>query len=424
MSGAQTPVRGALSDRRRIIVAVLGVTAVVIAAAAARLLIRAAPPQPPPAAPPAAAAGTFRPTNDQWRNLTFAEVRSAAFPAQEATDGMIATDDDVTVQILPPFSGQVTQVLVKAGDSVVKGQALALANASEFAQAQSDLAASAANLAAARVALNVARLNADRQQALFKINGNAARDVQQSQSDLPAPGARAPAPAPAPDPAPAAVRNRLRILGYSDAQIDTLQAQPSVAATAAASIRSPVAGVVTQRQVGPGQYVNATSNGATTPLFTVSDLSQVWLTANVREEDADKMRVGDPIEVTVAAIPGQVFNARLNYVAPVIDPTTRRLLVHATIANPQGLLKPQMLAGFVITSGHGETAPAVPAQAVIYEGDTARVWVARPDHTLALRYFKAGRTRAGMVEALDQLQPGDQVVVTGALFIDRAAQSS
>ena len=96
--------------------------------------------------------------------------------------------------------------------------------------------------------------------------------------------------------------------------------------------------------------------------------------------------------------------------------------MRATIANSDGKLKPQMFASFsIITSGESE-ALAVPEEAVVREGDQARVWVVRGDNTLTLRPIRTGRSNDGMVEVLEGLKPGEQVVTRGSLFIDRAAQ--
>ena len=371
-----------------------------------------------PAAPPVAP-GAFRPTDEQWKALTFAAVRPAAFPEEEETEGQIATADDVTVPVFPPFSGQVDQVFVQAGDRVRKGQPLASVRASELAQAQADLGAAGANLAGARAQLATSEANATRQQALLAAQGAAVRDVQQATSDL----ASARAAVVSDETAVTAVKNRLRILGYDDAQIDAMANHPAGDTGAVAMVRAPIAGTVVQRQVGPGQYLNSTANGATTPLFTVSDVSKVWLVANVREEDAGRVKVGDPVRVRVVALPGRTFDAKLSYVAPAIDPGTRRLPVRAVLPSPGGLLKPGMFADFSIVSATGETSPAVPVSAVVYDGAQARVWVVQPDRSLALRPIVAGRTRDGLVEALQGVTPGEQVVTAGALFIDRAAKS-
>jgi cobalt-zinc-cadmium efflux system membrane fusion protein len=359
---------------------------------------------PPPA-------GTFRPTTEQWKALTFAKVDSRGFAPTVTTEGQIATDDDVTVQITPPFSGRVLSVVAKAGDHVTKGQTLLIAQATELAQAQSDVATAQATLATAQSALNTAQASATRQQALLKLNGAATKDVQQAQTDL----ATAEGNVRGDEAALKAARDRLAILNVGAGALTS--------AGAVARLPSPISGVVTLRAVGPGQYLNATANGATTPIFAVSDLRKVWLVANVREDDVGQMHLGQPIQMHVSAFPGRTFEAKLDYIAPMIDPTTRRLPVHAVIANPDGALKPQMFADFSVKTGQDQTAPSVPTAAVIFEGDHARVWVARPDHTLALREIKAGRTSDGQIEVLSGLNAGDEVVVSGALFIDRAAKS-
>jgi cobalt-zinc-cadmium efflux system membrane fusion protein len=362
------------------------------------------PPPPPP--------GAFRPTPEQWKALTFVKVSDQTFAPVISTEGQIAADDDVTVQITPPFSGRVVSVAAKAGDHVVKGQTLLTAQASEVAQASSDLATATANLAAAQTQLSTAKANADRQQALLKIDGAAVKDVQQAMSDL----ATAEATYRGDQAALKAVNERIAILN-----VKTLTRATATAGVVA--LAAPISGVVTARAVGPGQYLNSTANGATTPIFTLSDLSKVWLVANVREDDAGRLRVGQPIDMHVAAFPDRTFKATLDYVAPMIDPATRRLPVRAVIANPDGALKPAMFADFAIKTGPDQTAVAVPTAAVIYEGDHARVWVAQTGRSLGLRDITTGHTSGGVVEVLSGLKSGDQVVVAGALFIDRAAKS-
>jgi cobalt-zinc-cadmium efflux system membrane fusion protein len=132
--------------------------------------------------------------------------------------------------------------------------------------------------------------------------------------------------------------------------------------------------------------------------------------------------VGDAVEVRVLAYPGRVFKAKLAYVAPSVDPATHRLPVRAEVENPDGELKPEMFASFSIITGNDASAPAVPEDAVVYEGDTARVWVARDDKSLALRQIRVGRVSDGRVEVLAGLAPGEKVVTSGSLFIDRAAK--
>ena len=401
--------RWPLAVQAAVVVAVGGILLLVLVAAPA--VLRAAGSRPEVEAPPPPP-GTFRPTPEQWRGLSFAQVQPMGFADRVSTSGRIALDEDASVQVTPPFSGRVVSVPVKAGDRVAKGQVLLSAEASEVAQARSDLAAAQAALTTAKAQAEVAITNAARQQALYKINGAALKDVQQAQSDA------------------TSARDTLRsdeaALSLVRARLDVLQAgggAPGGGVGAVATVRAPIAGVVTQRQVGPGQYLNATSNGATTPIFTVSDLSRVWLSADVREEDAARLRLGAPVSVTVSGLTGRTFHARIDYVAPALDPATRRLTVRATLANPDGALKPEMFADFALDAGPAAQAPGVPSSAVIYEGDTARVWVAGPGRALGLRQIKAGRTQGGEVQVLSGLKPGERVVTSGAIFIDRAAKS-
>ena len=253
--------------------------------------------------------------------------------------------------------------------------------------------------------LKLARLAETRKHALYDIKGGSLADWQQAQSDLAAAEA-----------ASNAARGRLRILGYSDSQIDQLASsehfEPST------NILAPIRGVVVDRQIGPGQYAQS---GVTTPVYTIADLSSVWLVANVREADAARVQRGQMVEVHVLAYPDRTFSARVVYVAPTIDPTTHRLTVRAVIDNPDGALKPEMFASFVILTSQSEQAPAVPEGAVVYEGEAAHVWVLQPDGTLVVRPIHAGRTNDGFVEVLDGLKTGDRVVTKGSLFIDRAA---
>ena len=120
------------------------------------------------------------------------------------------------------------------------------------------------------------------------------------------------------------------------------------------------------------------------------------------------------------AFPGRVFKARISWIAPSIDANTHRLPVRADVENPDGALKPLMFARFSIITGPAATLPAVPESAIVYEGDTARVWVVR-NGTIAARPIDIGEASYGMVEVLSGLAAGEKIVTTGALFIDRAA---
>ena len=362
------------------------------------------------------APGTFRPTDAQWASLRITPVQEETFRAELATDGKIAGNDDTTTPVFSPYSGRVTRLFVKAGDRVAKGDPLLAVAASEFVQGQNDLIAAVAALNTARSQLKLTTVNEKRQHELYDAKAGALKDWQQAQTDL----ETARSNARSAEIGLAAVRNRLHILGQGDDQISALETARNMSADAI--VAAPISGTVLQRQVGLGQYINSGASGAPNLLFSIGDLSTVWLLANVRESDAPLMRVGDAVEVRVLAYPGRVFKAKLAYVAPSVDSATHRLPVRAEVENPDGELKPEMFASFSIITGNDASAPAVPEEAVVYEGDTARVWVARDDKSLALRQIRVGRVSDGRVEVIAGLAPGEKVVTSGSLFIDRAAK--
>ncbi|MBV8074565.1 MAG: efflux RND transporter periplasmic adaptor subunit [Candidatus Eremiobacteraeota bacterium] len=372
-----------------------------------------------PAPPPSST--SFRPTDEQWSSLVLEPVRTMAYAPANQADGKIATDDDLTTAVFSPYSGRITRVFVRVGDAVRKGEPLLAVQASEYVQGQNDLAAAAATLRTAREQLRQAERTAARQQALLKINGAALKDVEQSRVDL----ATARSTVASDEVALAAVRNRLRILGKSDEQIRALERGADPAKMSPdAIVSAPIGGTVLQRQVGVGQNVQSVESGGSTALLTIADLSTVWLVASVREVDAPKMRLGEHAAVRLLAYPNRTFDATIGYIAGTLDPNTHRLAVRADVPNPDGALKPEMFATFSIATGGERTTLGVPAEAVVYEGDKARVWVAGANKSLALRYVRVGATADGVVEVRSGLRAGERVVTSGSLFIDRAAKGT
>ena len=127
-----------------------------------------------------------------------------------------------------------------------------------------------------------------------------------------------------------------------------------------AEVLSPIAGTVTSRKVSPDQFVRADN---TDPMFSVGDLSLMWLIANVAEIDIPLVKVGQEVAVHLMAYPGEVFRARITYVGASVDPAVRRLTVRAEIPNPDGKLKPDMFASFRILTVAPTQSPSVPAGA-------------------------------------------------------------
>ena len=392
--------RRALPVRKQlqiVLLIALGAAAILLLGWGASRLSAAQPAQP--LAPPTAD-NSLHLTPSQLSSLTVNTVARLGFRSEEIADGRIALNSDTATQVFSPYSGRVIRVIAGIGQHVRKGAPLYSIDASEFAQTQSDLLN-------ANTQLKLTRIAEERRHAAFDSKGGSLQDWQQAQADLAAAQT-----------AVDSVRNRLRIFGESDEQIAALERVNTPSPVTV--VTAPIDGVVTDRQVGPGQYLQS---GNSTPVYTIGDLASVWLVADVREVDAPLVAIGQEIEVRVLALPGRVFKAKLTSVGSAVDPVTRRVPVRATLENSDGKLKPQMFATFsIITSGESD-ALAVPEEAVVREGEAARVWVVKGANDLALRQIHIGRVNNGMIEVLDGLQPGDRVVTRGSLFIDRASQA-
>jgi cobalt-zinc-cadmium efflux system membrane fusion protein len=357
----------------------------------------------------------YTPSPAEWASLTIQPVTKRAFRAEHVTEGKIAVDEDRSTPVFSPYAGRVTKLLARPGDSVVQGQPLFVIEAADTVQAQNDFIAAMTGLNKARSALDLAQLQHKRAKDLFEGRAVPLKDYQQAEANL----IQAQNDLRSTQTALEAARNKLRILGFTDEAISTFQDKGSI--NREVTIFSPITGTVVQRKIGPGQYVNS---GASDPVFVIGDLSTVWLTAFVRETDVSNVSVGQEISFNVLALPGRPLTARINYVSAAIDPATRRLLVRATIDNKDGLLKPEMFANVTIYSPGDHAAVGVPKQALIYEGNQVRVWVAHEDKSIELRQIKPGLINGDLVEVEGNLKPGEQIVTKGSLFIDRAASGS
>jgi len=361
--------------------------------------------------------GKFYPTAAQWATLTLQPVELRAFRTEHLTEGKIAVDEDRSTQIFSPYAGRVSKLLVAPGDMVQRGQPLFVLEAADSVQAQNDFIAAVTGLNKARSQLNLAETVERRLHLLYEAKAVPLKDWQQAQADL----TTAQNDLRTTQTTLEAMRNRLRILGKTDAEIDTFQKAGMI--TPDSTIYAPLPGTVVQRKVGPGQYISA---GSSDPVFVIGDLSTVWLVAFVRESDAPKVKVGQAIKFTVLAYPDRVFEAEINYVATAIDPNSRRRLVRATIDNSQALLNPEMFASVtIVTDEGGGPTVAVPREAIIHEGDIVRVWVAvENDRALELRQIRLGLSNGRLIQVLDGLKPGERVVTRGSLFIDRIASET
>jgi len=352
---------------------------------------------------------------DQLHQLGIVPVVTDQFRIQKPAIGQIAFNEDASTVVLTPFSGRVTRLIAKTGDDVKRGDPLFEIDSPEVVQAQTDLIAALHGLEKSKSQVALAKRVLDRQTGLLADKATAMREVDQARNDF----AIAESDLATTQGTLMAARNRLRVIvGRDRGEVERVERERSV--NPLITINAPIDGTVIGRKVGPGQYVRTDAGD---PLYSIADLSTMWLKANVPENDIAHVRVGQEIEIRVTAVPDRVFKARISAIGAASDTTTRRVVVRSEIPNPDRALKSDMFASFRITIGGGDPSPVVPVEAVIRDGDQAAVWIVREPTLFHRRKVKVGLERDGRVQILEGVGAGEQVVGRGAVFVDNESRS-
>ena len=207
-----------------------------------------------------------------------------------------------------------------------------------------------------------------------------------------------------------AAPERLRLLGIPDEEIRRLDREGS--ASTQLVLRSPVSGTVLERGVAEGQFVSAD-----TPLLTVADLSRIWVMADLYEMDMTRVHVGDAARFTSDAMPGRVFDGRVEFIYPTISSETRTLKARLALVNPGGILRPGMY-GRVSVSARGASSLSVPAEAVVNAGEHSYVFLAHPGGRFEPRMVWTGMPEGDRIQILKGVAEGDTVVSSASFLID------
>ena len=321
--------------------------------------------------------------------LTAAIERRAA-PELSVT-GVVAPDVSRAVPVVSLASGRVIDVRVRLGDQVRKGQLLLRIQSADVAAAFADYRKSVADEVLARTQL-------ERAHTLFDRGAIARKDLEVAQD--------------VDDKAVVDVQTtaeRLRVLGVATDR------PPS----GVVDITAPVSGVITEQNVATAAGVKSLDNSPN--LFTISDLSRVWILCDVFENDLPSVRVGDAADIHLAAYPNRVVTGRIGNIGPILDPTLRTAKVRIELANP-GLMRVGM---FVTATVHGQTTDVhalVPATAVLHLHDRDWVYVPAGEGRFVRREVVSGRMFPNRLqELLSGLQPGERVV-TDALVLQNTVE--
>lgn len=324
--------------------------------------------------------------------LSIAEVKPGEVGESLNLSARVELDQARVARIGASVTGRITEINAMLGQSVKKGERLALLNSTELGKAQSDYLKSASQV-------NLRRITVKRAERLMESGVIAEAELQERQSVLTEA-----------DVDLRSASDQLRVMGMSEADLKRLDKQRSIHSFS--PVTASIDGVVIERNVAIGQVVQPADS-----LYTVADLSQLWLVAEIPEQQAHWARQGDKAFAEVPALPGQEVSGKLIYVADMVDSDTRTVTVRMALANPQRLFKPQMLATLKLSRPGSQTL-VVPSQAVIRENEKDYVFVEAGPARFELRPVRLGREEAQRRPLLEGLKAGEKIVIAGAFHLN------
>jgi len=314
------------------------------------------------------------PTQIQQLGVTFGTVALRPLSNEVRTVGTVVVNETRLAKVTPKFGGYVEKLYVNfVGQPVRRGEPLAAIFSPDLVAAEQELLVSA-------------RLSRT-------IGASSVPGVSGSSTDL-----------------LAAARERLRLWDVSDAQIDEVLRTGRPMRTV--TLSAPAAGFVIDKKVVQGQSIQAGEE-----LYTIADLSDVWVEAQLREQDAGRVSIGAAATLQFTSYPGRPFTGRVTYIDPILGEQARTVKARITVSNSDGRIKPGMYATVILNSST-QSALTVPRSAVVQTGERALVFVDVGNGKLAAQTVRLGRASADLVEVLSGLASGQRVVTSAQFLID------
>lgn len=339
------------------------------------------------------AAGLFTVPADQMSHVELYTVAPVQLQRVLRLTGTVTYNAFKTTPVISAVGGPVARIVVVPGMHVERGQPMLYVSSPDYALLR-------ATYLKALDAFTVADKNFTRAQDLYKHSAIAEKDLLAAES------ARTQAQADLQN-----AEQSLRILGVKDPQ-------SALKATSAPElpVLAPIAGQVVDQTVAAGQLLQA----GQTQCFTISNTSTVWVIVNVYQNDLADVHVGDPVTIATDAYP-QKFSGTISYIAAALDPTSRTLQARIVTQNPGGKLKKDMYVTATVLAGTIRNAVAVPDSAVLRDSQNEPfVYVSAGQDQFARRQIAIGQSVGGRTQVTSGLNPGDQVVAEGAVFLQFA----
>jgi len=341
-----------------------------------------------------AQAQLFTIPQEQMSHVQVVTVQPTKLTRTLRLTGAVAYNAFSTTPVITQVGGPVRRILVVPGERVKKGQPL-------LDVSSPDYSVLLAAYLKAKDAYRVAGKNYDRAKDLFEHHAVSERDLLQAESDK--------------NQAQAdlfASEQGLKVLGITNP--DSLLAK--IPSGAEVPVLAPISGEVVERLVAPGQVLTA----GTTQAFTISDMSTVWVLANIYQADLAYVKNGDDVTVQTDSYP-DTFHGKISFVSPALDPNTRTLQARIVVQNPGEKLKKDMYVTVTVIAGTIQNAIAVPDAAVLRDDENQPfVYVAAASNQFGRRQVEIGNSQGGQTQILKGLSPGERVVGNGSLFLQFA----
>ena len=304
--------------------------------------------------------------------------------------GKIEPNADRIAHVSPRISGKIVAVKASLGDSVAAGQSLATLDSVELGEAINRYHQSKTKLALAQSSMDRIKGLVEKKIAARKDILQAETDYKMAQTEL------------------HTDEERLSLYGVSSAELKGDNHKKPLL-----PVRSPIGGIITEKHAIVGELSDPSKS-----LYTVADLSNVWVLVDINEKDLAKVHRGQSALVTVGAFPDRKLRGRITYIADLVDEATRTVKARIEVANPGRKLKPEMFATVELALP-ADSAPvvAVPEDAIQDLDGKKVVFVAENDVEFAARQIEAGRTAGGMVEVISGLNEGERYAVKGAFIL-------
>ena len=332
---------------------------------------------------------------DQMSHVQLVTVQTTRLTRTLRLTGAVAYNAFKTTPVISQVGGPVTRILIVPGQHVKEGEPMLEVTSPDYSQLL-DTYLKAAD------SFRLADRNYARAKDLYDHHAIAERDLQQAESD------RTQAQADL-----NAAEQGMKILGIKNPQDLANANAPS---SAEIPVLAPISGEVVERLVSPGQVIQA----GQTQAFTISDMSTVWILANVYQADLAYIHEGDDVVVTTDAY-ADMFHGKISYVSPALDPNTRTLQARIVVDNKGEKLKRDMYCVVTVTAGRIANAIAVPDAAVLRDEENQPfVYIASGNNQFGKRPVDIGESQNGQTQITKGLAAGDRIAANGSLFLQFA----